>query len=256
MLRSRLIPCLLIHNGALVKTANFKNHIYVGDPLNAVRIFNEKMVDELIVLDIDATVKNLEPNFEVIGKLAAQCRMPFCYGGGVKTVEQIRTIIGLGVEKVSLSSAAIKDFSIVTEASKLVGSQSLVFTLDIIKSDSFECGYSVVTHNGTRHVKIDPLELLKQAQDAGVGEILINNVDRDGIGIGYDHELLDLIEPRVRVPLVFLGGAGAYQDIVTLGERPRKLGIAAGSLFVFKGKYRAVLIQYPEWKTKIEILGG
>ena len=246
MLRPRIIPCLLVHQGGLVKTQGFKSPKYVGDPINAVKIFNEKESDELIVLDIDATVNGVEPNFNLIRKLAEECRMPLCYGGGIKTAEQAARIIDLGVEKVSISSAAIANPSLLGEISSAIGRQSVVVVLDVRKRTGlFAKGYEVCTHNGRESKKIDPVELAVQLQDAGAGEIVINSVDRDGEMKGYDLDLAKQIRQALKVPTTFLGGAGSLDDISQLISAVGVVGAAAGSLFVFKGKYRAVLINYP-----------
>ncbi|MCK8584837.1 AglZ/HisF2 family acetamidino modification protein [Yersinia ruckeri] len=246
MLRARIIPCLLIHKGGLVKTTNFASPKYVGDPINAVKIFNEKEADELIVLDIDASVNCVEPNYSLIEKLAAECRMPICYGGGIKTPEQASKIIDLGVEKISISSAAILKPSLLSDISNAIGKQSVVAVLDVRKKKGlFQRGLEVSIHNGTQLVKIDLTILAKTLQDAGAGEIVINSIDRDGLMQGYDLELAQIMRENLNVPLTMLGGAGCLQDIEELIKCCGIIGAAAGSLFVFKGKYRAVLISYP-----------
>lgn len=254
MLRPRIIPCLLVHQGGLVKTQGFKDPKYVGDPINAVRIFNEKEADELMVLDIDATVKKIEPDFGLIAKLAAECRMPLCYGGGVTTAEQAARIVDMGVEKVAVSAAAIANPGMLTEMSAAVGRQSVVAVIDVRKRTGlFAKGYEVCTHNGKTVHKHDPVVLAKQLQDAGAGEIVVNSIDRDGLMQGYDLELASKFKQALKVPITFLGGAGSLDH---LGELISKLGVvgaAAGSLFVFKGKYRAVLINYPAPEQKIKL---
>lgn len=248
MLKPRIIPCLLIHNKGLVKTTKFTDSKYVGDPINAVRIFNEKEVDELIVLDIDATVEGRGPNFDLIAKLAAECRMPFCYGGGVKTVNEVRRLITLGVEKVAISSAAIKDPKIIKEIAEEIGKQSVVVVLDV-KKKTFG-GYEVVTHNGKKSTGQNPVELAKLFQEMGAGEIVINSVDNDGLMKGYDLKLVEKIWEVTSVPLSIAGGAGSLEDISQLVSRFGIIGAVAGSLFVFKGTYRAVLINYPSSEVK------
>jgi len=243
MLRPRIIPCLLVHNGGLVKTRQFTDTTYVGDPVNAVRIFNEKEVDELLVLDIDATVKGQEPNYELIAQLAAECRMPLTYGGGVKSVDQVERIIGLGVEKVVISSAAIADPDFITAAAKKVGSQSVAVVADVRADD--KGSYPVFTHNGTVNTGRTAKELASIAEEAGAGEFIVNNIDRDGMGNGYDFELVSQCRGACALPMTVLGGAGSLEDVKTLIECFPIIGAAAGSLFVFKGKYRAVLINYP-----------
>lgn len=253
MLRPRIIPCLLVHKKGLVKTVKFKQGKYVGDPINAVRIFNEKEVDELMVLDIDATVEGREPNFEMIKNLAAECRMPFCYGGGVKTVEHVRKIISLGAEKVAISTTAIENPAVIPDMIKAVGCQSVVVVLDIKKKKLFG-GYDVYTHNAKKKAKVNPLEFAKKLDEMGIGELVINSIDNDGVMEGYDLKLVDKIREEIGIPLTILGGAGKLQDIKDLIDRYGVIGAAAGSLFVFKGVYKAVLINYPSGAEKESLL--
>lgn len=254
MLRPRIIPCLLVHQGGLVKTAEFKSPKYVGDPINAVKIFNEKEADELIVLDIDATVKGAEPDYRMIANLAAECRMPLCYGGGVRTPEQAKRIIGLGVEKVAMSAAGVADISLVSRTAEAVGRQSVVVVLDVRKKTGLLAkGYEVCTHNGRQVQKADPFELAKRMQVAGAGEIVINSIDRDGQMNGYDLFLARRMRQELKVPLTLLGGAGSHRDIEAMLGECGVVGAAAGSLFVFKGPYRAVLINYPNPAQRDEI---
>jgi cyclase len=189
MLRPRIIPSLLLHDKGLVKTVNFKSHKYVGDPINAVRIFNEKEVDELAIFDIDATVLNKEPDYILIEKLANQSRMPLCYGGGVKTVEQAQKIFGLGIEKIALSSALIQSPQLVTEIAERVGSQSVIVVLDIKKK--LLGGYEVYTHNGKKPTGMNPINFAKELERLGAGEIIINSIDQDGMMKGFDLSLID-----------------------------------------------------------------
>ncbi len=251
MLRPRLIPCLLIHNGGLVKTIEFNSPKYVGDPINAVKIFNEKRADELIVFDIDATACGKEPNYRMISKLASECRMPLCYGGGVRTPDQAKKIIDLGVEKIAMSSAAIEDVDLVTRTAQLIGRQSVVVVLDVKhKKGLFSNSYQVFTRNGKLLQTGDPLATAKMMQNAGAGEIVINSIDRDGRMAGYDLELASSFFKELSVPLTFLGGAGSHKDIEALFIKCGVMGAAVGSLFVFKGPYRAVLISYPNSSQK------
>lgn len=252
MLKPRIIPCLLIHEKGLVKTVGFKAPKYVGDPINAVRIFNEKRADELIVLDIDATTKGCAPDLTLIEKLASECRMPLCYGGGIKTVAQAQRIFSLGVEKVSLSSAAIENPSLVASISERVGSQSVVIVLDIKKK--LLGGYEVVTHNGKKSTGKSPFDLAPLFQKLGAGEIVINSVDLDGQMKGYDMTLAEKIRKVTSLPLTILGGAASLDDIGGLVSRFGIVGAAAGSLFVFKGPYKAVLINYPSSEQKEELI--
>lgn len=254
MLRPRIIPCLLLHKGGLVKTQAFKDAKYVGDPINAVKIFNEKEADELMVLDIDATVNGVEPDFGLIAKLAAECRMPLCYGGGVTTAAQAARIVDMGVEKVAVSAAAISNPALLTEMAAAVGKQSVVAVLDVRKKTGlFVKGYEVCTHSAKKAHKLDPVTLARQLQEAGAGEIVINSVDRDGLMQGYELELAAQVRAALNVPLTFLGGAGSLEDLGQLVGKLGVVGAAAGSLFVFKGKYRAVLINYPTPEQKTQL---
>ena len=253
MLNPRIIPNLLIHNKGLVKTNNFKNPKYVGDPINAVKIFNEKSVDELIVTDIDATVNNIEPNYSMIEKLAMECRMPLCYGGGITNAKQAKKIFSLGVEKIAISSAAIKNPTIITQLAESVGSQSVVIVMDIRKK-FLGNNYELVTHNGTKKTGISPVKFVEEIKELGVGEIVINSIDRDGTMEGYDYQLIDKIRNLTTLPMTILGGAGSLEDIGDLISRYKIIGSGAGSIFVFKGKYRAVLINYPNDKEKMDLI--
>ena len=254
MLRPRIIPCLLVHKGGLIKTQHFKDPKYVGDPINAVKIFNEKESDELIVLDIDATRYGHGPNYELISRISDECRMPLCYGGGVSSAEQAEKIVSMGVEKVAISSAAIQNPTIISEFASAVGSQSVVAIIDVkIKKGIFNKSYGVFTHNATREQRLNPVDLAVQLQDFGVGEIVINSIDRDGMMLGYDLELAKILKQSLQVPITMLGGAESLDDMVSLFNTVGIIGAAAGSLFVFKGKYRAVLINYPTPSQKFEM---
>ncbi|MDV3458445.1 AglZ/HisF2 family acetamidino modification protein [Sphingomonas sp. HF-S4] len=243
MPRARVIPCLLVRDGGLVKTRRFGDDKYVGDPINAVRIFNEKEVDELIVVDIDATVQGREPDYAMIENLAAECRMPLCYGGGISSVEQAKRIMSLGVEKVSLSAAAIARPALIGEIAEQVGSQSVVVVLDVKKK--MLGGYRAFTRNGKVDSKVSPVEFAQKAEALGAGEIVLNMIEHDGVMNGYDLALASQVRDATRLPLTLLGGAGSLAHLNEAVERLGTIGLAAGSLFVFKGPYRAVLISYP-----------
>jgi cyclase len=251
MLRPRIIPCLLVHNKGLVKTTGFKDPKYVGDPINAVKIFNEKEVDELIVLDIDASAEKRGPDFTLIKNLAVECRMPFCYGGGVSNVDEAKEIIRLGAEKVALSTSAVKNRDLIKQIGAAVGVQSVVVVVDVKKRTGFFSGneYDVFINNGKTKTDIKLADYLMELDQIGVGEIVINSIDKDGTMTGYDWGLIEMVRNLVEVPLTLLGGAGSLDDISTLIKKYRIIGAAAGSLFVFKGKFRAVLISYP---SKVE----
>jgi len=252
LLRPRIIPCLLVKNGGLVKTVQFKDPKYVGDPINAVKIFNEKAADELVVFDIDATTNGMEPNYKRIAHLAVECRMPLCYGGGIKTVEQAKRIIGLGVEKIALSAVAVENPAMIRHTAEEIGSQSVVIVLDV--SNRLSDSYEVFTHNATRRSRKAVLDAVQDAEALGAGEIVINCIDRDGLMNGYDLALATMIRGATRLPLTYLGGAGSLGDIAKLLAACGTVGAAAGSLFVFKGPYRAVLINYPNHEEKEGLL--
>lgn len=253
MLRPRIVPCLLVHEGGLVKTLRFSDPTYVGDPINAVRIFNEKEVDELLVLDIDATALGVEPDFDLIESLAAECRMPLCYGGGVTSVAQAKRIISLGVEKVALSASAVANPALVSDISAEIGRQSTVAVIDVRKK-TFGGRYDVYTHNGSRKTGLFAVDFAKELEARGAGEIVFNSIDRDGTTKGYDLDLAHQLRAAVNVPISMVGGAGSLEDIEKLIREVGVLGAVAGSLFVFKGKYKAVLINYPQTDVKEQLI--
>jgi cyclase len=238
----RLIPVLLLKGKGLVKTTGFKNPVYVGDPINAVRIFNEKEVDELVLCDIEASMQQRDPNYAWIKDIVSECFMPVGYGGGIRSMDQIRKIFDLGVEKVILNTAAF-DFKLVSEAASIYGNQSIVGCIDVKKS--FFGAYNVYSNSGSIKHKITPEEFAKQLVSAGVGEIIIQSIDKEGSMSGFDLELTKRVANAVNVPIVASGGAGNIDhisDVIRIGNAS---SVAAGSFFVFKGKYKAVLINYP-----------
>lgn len=253
MLRPRITPCLLVHKAGLVKTVGFKAPKYVGDPINAVKIFNEKETDELIVLDIDATVNNAEPDYRMIANLAAECRMPLCYGGGVKTPEQAKRIISLGVEKVAISSAAVEYPELITQIADEIGRQSVVVVLDV-KKRMFSKDYDVFIKNARYNTKRSVFDLAAEVEKLGAGELVINSIDLDGGMKGYDLALAERIRQEVKIPITILGGAGTLSDLGALIRACGVVGAAAGSLFVFKGIYKAVLINYPTLAQRDELI--
>jgi cyclase len=243
MLKTRIIPCLLLHDGGLVKTEKFKNPKYVGDPINAVRIFNEKEVDELIFLDIDASKQNREPNLSIIEDLATECFMPFAYGGGITSLKQIQRILNIGVEKVIINHSALADTNFIKEASKHFGSSTIIVAIDI-KKDLWG-NYKLYNHVRQKTEKITPQEHAQRICDAGAGELFVNNVDRDGTYLGFDFPVLEAINKIVSVPVIACGGASSLADLKTVVSKTNVSGVAAGSLFVYQGPHRAVLISYP-----------
>jgi cyclase len=251
MLIPRLIPCLLLKGKGLVKTVKFKDDKYVGDPINAIKIFNEKGADELIFLDISATAENRKPDFDVIKEIASECFMPVCYGGGIKDVDDARRIFNLGIEKVSLSSSAVEDPALIKELVRIFGSQSIVVCLDV-KKDIFG-KYQVVTRNARRKTGMDPFVAARRMQELGAGELLINSVDSDGTMAGYDIGLMQKIVQDSRVPVIACGGAGNLEHVAEVIKSGGASSAAAGSLFVFHGKQRGVLISYPP-REEIDLL--
>ncbi len=248
MLQSRIIPCLLLHKGGLVKTVKFKKPRYIGDPINAVKIFNEKEVDELIVIDIDATVENREPNYNQIEDIVSEAFMPVCYGGGITTVDQMERLFYSGIEKISMSFSALNEQKLVSEAALRFGSQSIIVTLDIKKS-FLKKKYQVVTHNGSKKTGKDPVQMAIQMEKMGAGELVINNIDRDGTMVGYDTQYLKEIVDAVSIPVVILGGAGKLDDFKIGIADTGASAVAAGSMFVYHGRLKAVLINYPSQRN-------
>ncbi len=237
----RVIPCLLLRNGGLVKTLRFRAPRYIGDPINAVRQFNDKEVDELVILDIGCR----EPDFALLADSAGEAFMPLAYGGGIRNIEQIRRLYALGVEKVILNGAAAATPALVTEAAALAGSSGVVVALDVRRS--WRGRYSVCVDSGQRDLKREPADYARQMEQLGAGEILLNAIDRDGTMEGYDLDLLRRVAAAVSVPLVAVGGAGELQHLRQAEEQGAS-AVAAGSLFVFHGRHKAVLITYPDYE--------
>ena len=245
MLRTRVMPCLLLSDGRLIKTVRFKDRKYVGDPLNAIRIFNQKEVDELVLFDISRTNSGKSIDFALIEKIASQCFMPVCYGGGVKSLSDFKALFRLGVEKVSVSSLLFDGPDIVREAISIYGSQSIIGTIDLHKS-LFSSKYRIRTHSGTSRRSMDLSEIVSYCEELGVGEIIINNINRDGTWQGFDLELLKTLTINASVPIVAVGGAGSLDDIK---EAVRVGGVSAvciGSMAVFQSKGMGVLIKFPK----------
>jgi cyclase len=242
----RVIPVLLLKNAGLVKTVQFKDPKYVGDPLNAVKIFNEKEVDELIFLDILATPENRSIPLEFLKEVAEECFMPLAYGGGIKAIEDIRAILKIGIEKVILNSQLYKDLDFVREAVNQFGSSTIAASLDVKKN--FWGKYELFSEGGKANTKKDPFEFAKELDNIGVGEIMINSIDRDGTMKGYDLDLITKMSAAVQVPVIACGGAATIGDFDQAINQAGASAVAAGSMFVFHGKHRAVLISYPDQK--------
>ena len=253
MLRARFIPTLLLRGRGLYKTVKFKNETYVGDPINAVRIFNDKAVDELILLDMDAHRRGGGPNFELITDIASEAFIPLCYGGGVTRIEQFEQLFKLGIEKVSVNSAAVGAMELVTQAARVFGSQSVVVGIDVRKS--LFGRYERHVKSASVNTKETAVEAARKAEAAGAGELLVYSVDRDGTMQGYDLTLVKDVASSVRVPVIACGGASSLADMARAIHEGRAASAAAGSLFVFQGKHRAVLITYPDEQEVAQALG-
>lgn len=251
MLKHRVIPCLLLQNSGLVKTQKFSNPKYVGDPINTIRIFNEKEVDELLVLDINASKTKNEPNYDLIEEIAGECFMPLCYGGGVTTVEQAKRLFAIGVEKITIQTGALDDLSLVTEIAARSGNQSLVVAIDVKKN---LLGQHKLYASATgKTLSQGWLDFLRSAVSAGAGEILVNSVDKDGTLGGMDLALIKSAASVCSIPLIALGGAGSLADIKAAVEAGAS-AVAAGAFFIYHGPHRAVLITYPKYSDLVALL--
>jgi len=251
MKRIRVIPALLIQKGGLVKSIRFKDHKYVGDPINAVRIFNEKEVDEIVILDISATAEKRPPNVQQIREIASEAFIPLAYGGGITRLEEIRELISSGVEKVILNTSAFTNPQLVSEGARYAGSQSMVVSLDVKKN--LWGKYRAFVRNGTTNTGIDPVTFARQMEEAGAGELILNSIERDGTFGGYDTELIQLVSSAVNIPVVAIGGASTVSDFAKAVQHGAS-AVAAGSMFVFQRPHRAVLISYPSQSELFEKL--
>jgi cyclase len=249
--RIRVIPVLLLHEGGLVKSIRFKNHVYVGDPINAVKIFNEKEIDEIVVLDIDASKEKRGPDIKRIREITGEAFIPLAYGGGISTTDQVKELFYNGVEKVIFNYQAIHQPAIIHETAKLVGSQSVALSMDVKKN--WLGKYKIYTLNGTEQTGHDPVAFAKQMVDEGAGEIFLNAIDRDGTYSGYDLDLLKQVSEAISVPVIACGGAGKVEDFA-LAVKCGASAVAAGSMFVFQRPHQAVLISYPSQKELQEKL--
>jgi len=250
--RIRVIPVLLIKDGGLVKSVQFKNHKYVGDPINAVKIFNEKEVDELAMLDISATAKGIAPNLKQIADIAGEAFMPVSYGGGITTIDQVKNILYNGIEKVVLNKSAHTNPALITEIANAFGSQSVVVSIDLKKT--LWGKNKVFIDNGTKNTGLDPVQFAKECEQRGAGEILLNSIDRDGTYKGYDTEMLEEVSSSVAIPIVACGGAGKVEDFREAIVKGKASAVSAGSMFVFQRPHNAVLISYPSQTELIEKL--
>jgi cyclase len=242
-LRKRIIPCLLLSGSGLVKTVKFKDPKYVGDPINAIRIFNDKEVDELILLDIKATLEGRGPPLARLRDIVDECFMPLAYGGGIRAVEDAQAVLSLGVEKVVLNSVAAASPALVTRIAAEYGAQAVVASIDARRK--LFGGHECVTHAGTRKTGVDPVAMARRMVEAGAGELFVTAVDRDGTMTGYDVDLVASVAAAVPVPVIACGGAGSVDHLRSVLVEGHASAAAAGSLFVFTGPHRAVLITYP-----------
>jgi len=243
MLIARVIPSLLLKGTGLVKTVKFDNELYIGDPLNAIRIFNEKEVDELILLDTRASAEHKQPQIKLIREIASECFMPLCYGGGIRSIEDISEILDAGIEKVAINTYAVENPQFVKTAAEAFGSQSIVISIDVKINKKGR--YEVFTRRGKQPTGLEPVAFAILMQEMGAGEIMLNAIDRDGTLQGYDIDLIKSVSSVVSVPVIASGGAGNLahlKDAITYGGAS---AVAVGSMFVLHGKHRAVLISYP-----------
>lgn len=244
MLRTRVIPVLLLANKGLVKTVKFKKRVYVGDPINTLRIFNDKEVDELVIVDIDTSIEGREPDYDYIESLASQCFMPLAYGGGISTVQQALRLLAIGVEKVILNTAAVANPDLITALAEEAGSQSIVVSVDVKRT--WLGKYVVRTFGGRKKTGLEPVQHITDVVKRGAGEIIINSIDLDGTQAGYDLTLIENIAGVVNVPIIACGGAKLVDDFA-LALKKGATAVAAGSMFVFTGPHRAVLINFPKY---------
>lgn len=242
MLKTRVIPVLLLKNQGLVKTVRFKDPKYIGDPINTVKIFNEKEVDELVFLDIGATADKSPVQIKLLAEIAGECFMPLGYGGGVRTLDDVKAAFGVGIEKVVINSMAAEDLGLVERAAALYGNQSIVVSIDVRKS--LWGRYAVHTRGGRQKTKLDPVKYAAAAERAGAGELLLTAIDLDGTMKGYDLDLVSRVSQAVGVPVVACGGAGQIADFTRAVEAGAS-AVGAGSMFVYQGRHRAVLINFP-----------
>lgn len=249
---NRVIPCLLLHEQKLVKTVRFKNENYIGDAMNAVRIFNEKAVDEIIILDIWKSIKRETPDFKYLKKLASQCFMPVAYGGGLSSLKQIKTVFELGMEKVILNSMAYSNPECVRKAVHVFGAQSIVGAMDVKKGLFGK--YTVHTWRGRHNTHITPIDYAQYLERIGVGEIFLNNITLDGKMTGYDLKLLREVSSSVKVPVTVCGGAGSIEDLSQGISYGGVNAVAAGSMFVYMGNTKSILINYPDRKVIEKIM--
>ncbi len=250
MLRTRIIPTLLLKGNGLYKGVNFKDYNYIGDPINTVKLFNDKEVDEIFLLDIDATNNGTLINFDLIEKIANEAFMPFAYGGGVKKIQDVEKLFKFGVEKIIFNTSAFENPCLLKELSSIYGNQSLVVSMDVKRN--WLNRYSVYTKSDTKKISGEPLKLALKMQELGVREILINSIDQDGTMSGFDYEIISKLSNSLDIPLIACGAAGNITDFLSARQAGAS-AIAVGSLFVYHGPHKAVLISYPEYDTLCDL---
>lgn len=249
MLLPRVIPCLLLLNTGLIKTIKFGETKYLGDPINIVKIFNDKAVDELVFLDITATVERRRPPFEIIEKIASEAFMPLGYGGGIRNLDDVKTILGLGIEKVIINTQAVENPDFVSTVANFAGNQSTVVSIDVKKG--LLGRYEVRINRGTKSTGLDPVEFAKTMEKQGAGELMLCSIDRDGTMKGYDIDLIKRVTSAVTIPVVACGGARTVRDLSAAIKQGGASAAGAGSMFVFNGPHRAVLISYPNIESEL-----
>lgn len=240
--RPRIIPTLLIDDRDLIKTVQFGKRTYLGDPVNAVKIFNRKRIDELSILDIGATKNQKEPDYEILKDIASEAFMPLSYGGGITSLDQVQELLKIGYEKVVLNTAFVRKPELVTKSAELFGSQSIVASIDAKKINS---EYKCYISDGVEETKWNPVDLAMEAERLGAGEIIINSIDNDGMMNGYDINLVKSVADVVSIPVIAIGGAGGIKDLKRVLQDGHAHAAAGGSMFVYYGKLRAVLITAP-----------
>lgn len=242
MLKTRIIPCLLLRDGALVKTVKFRDFKYVGDPLNTCRIFNELEVDEMTILDIMASRYNREPDFGLLQNLASECFMPLSYGGGIKNIMQAQKVFSIGFEKIVINSSLFNNFGLLKQIVDLYGSQSLIVSIDIKKNMFGK--YDVYSNSGLKREDVKLLDWVKKVEEAGAGEILLTNISREGTWSGFDVEIIKKVSEKVMIPVIAHGGAGCGKDIEQVVKYGGASAVGLGSMVVFQNKDMGVLINY------------
>lgn len=253
MLQNRIMPCLLVLNDKLVKTIKFRNPQYVGDPVNAIKIYNEKEVDELIVVDISENRAQRGPNFRLIKEIADECFMPVCYGGGITTIGQIQQILKIGVEKVVINSSIYKNRELIQQAASLFGSQCIVVSIDVKKS--FWGNYKVTFGSDSKTINSELSSFIKEMEELGAGELLINNISKEGTWEGFDLELLKKVTSNLNIPVIAMGGAGNLEHIKAAISKGKVSAVAIGSMAVYQNKGMGVLINFPK-KELLEIVNN